>query len=318
MKPETVTPRCPLCSSLRHRVLDRLTRQELLSLWAHLDARLCPESLESFQGASFITLHACRHCGLRYFHPLLPGNAAFYRDLENQIPDYYPRTCPAFERILVLAAERGIREVLDLGCGAGSFLDRAREAGLETHGLDLNAQAAERCREKGHDVFCGSAGDYAEQASGRTFGLVTAFEVLEHLADPRSFFGQAARLVASAGFLAVAVPNDRGVHALCSLEPHQWPPHHLSRWRARGLRRLGEQDGLEVVSVEADRLHATQLGRYISLQRELERALGRRAATPRSRWPGVVASVYRLAGVRRYTRLGLSLHALYRKPAGSG
>jgi SAM-dependent methyltransferase len=147
--------------------------------------------------------------------------------------------------------------------------------------------------------------------------LVTAFEVLEHVPDPAAFFREAAALVAPGGYLAIAVPNNEGAHRLCSLEPLQWPPHHLTRWRAADLRRLGERNGLELASLEGDPLRGMQLRYYLRLQGELEHLLGRRKSRPGRLWPELVTFVYRVLLCRRYVRRGSSLHALYRKPAGA-
>jgi len=308
-------PRCFLCDSRRTRTRDRLTPQELELTWFHLGVKFGPAAAAVFEGISALELLECRDCGFRYFHPSVPGNGAFYADLHRQFRDYYPSTCPAFARALAVARQEQLREVIDLGCGAGHFLDAARTEGLSTHGLDLNPDAVAECCERGHDVQCCTAEAYAADHPGRRFALVTAFEVMEHVPDPRTFFRDTAALVAPGGFLALAVPNDAGVHGWCSLEPHQWPPHHLTRWRAKDLRRLGEQHQLEVVSVEGDLLRGSALRFYMKLQRELEFVLGRRKSKPGGLLPELVTFAYRILFLRQWVQKGISLHALYRKPS---
>ena len=43
----------------------------------------------------------------------------------------------------------GARDVLDVGCGRGEFLDLLREAGVRARGLDLNHEMVEVCRARG-------------------------------------------------------------------------------------------------------------------------------------------------------------------------
>ncbi len=310
-------PRCLLCGSDSLEPLDALTPPELEQLWFHMGVKLSPAAQALFNGHRHIELLRCGGCGFQFFSPVLPGNSPFYEDLQRQIRDYYPVTCPAFTRALAAARTHGLREVMDLGCGSGAFLDLAKAEGLATHGLDLNVQAVAGCRERGHEVINQTAEDFAATRPERRFPLVTSFEVMEHVPDPAAFFREAAALVAPSGYLAIAVPNNEGVHRLCSLEPHQWPPHHLTRWRATDLRRLGEQNRLEIVSLDGDELRGVQLRFYLRLQRELEHLLGRRKSPPGRLWPEAVTFVYRVLLARRYVRRGISLHALYRKPAGA-
>lgn len=310
-------PRCLLCGSDSSKPLDALTPPELEQLWFHMGVKLSPSARELFTGLKRIELLRCGGCGFQFFAPVLPGNSPFYEDLQRQIRDYYPTACPAFARALAAARAHGLREVMDLGCGSGAFLDLAKAGGLATNGLDLNAHAVAGCRERGHEVMNLTAEAFAATRPERRFPLVTSFEVMEHVPDPAAFFREAAALVAPGGYLAIAVPNNEGVHRLCSLEPHQWPPHHLTRWRAADLRRLGEQNRLEIVSLDGDELRGVQLRFYLRLQRELEYLLGRRKSPPGRLRPGLVTFVYRALLCRRYVRRGISLHALYRKPAGA-
>lgn len=312
-----VPPRCCLCGSNRTKVRDRLTPRELELTWFHLGVKFSPEAASVFEGISALELHECRPCGFRFFTPTLPGNGAYYADLQRQIRDYYPVTCPAFARALGVARRAQIREVMDLGCGAGYFLDAARTEGLTTHGLDLNPQAVADCRDRGHDVQCCTAEAFAATRPEKRFPLVTSFEVMEHVPDPAAFFREAAALVAPGGYLAIAVPNEAGVHGWCSLEPHQWPPHHLTRWRPQDLRRLGELNDLEVISMEGDLLRGIALGFYLRLQRELQYVLGRRKTKPSTVLPALLTFGYRVLLLRHFCQKGISLHALYRKSVTS-
>jgi 2-polyprenyl-3-methyl-5-hydroxy-6-metoxy-1,4-benzoquinol methylase len=306
---------CSICRCGQHTVVDRLKPSEIESLWRHLRVQLSEAALKSFGAADEISLLECTGCGFRQFNPVLPGNAEFYADLQNQVARYYPTDSPSFFHALDLARKTGAREVIDLGCGAGSFLDLAKSAGLETHGLDLNTQAVAAVRARGHDVLNCTAEQFAATSPGRRFGLVTSFEVMEHVPDPAAFFRDAARLVAPGGHLAVAVPNAEGIYRWWTLDPCQWPPHHITHWRRADLERLGRDNGLELVRIDADALRGVQIRGSLRLQGEFEHLLGRRTKPPGKLWPELLTFLYRVALCRRYLRLGNSLHAHYRKPA---
>jgi 2-polyprenyl-3-methyl-5-hydroxy-6-metoxy-1,4-benzoquinol methylase len=309
-------PLCPICRSDRSAVVDRLNMAELDAFWAEVGVRLSSAAKRSYRGAEELRHLRCGGCGFEFFDPVAPGNAAFYAELQDQITRYYPTDSPAFFRAIDRAKAEKLGEVMDLGCGAGAFLDHARVAGLRTHGLDLNTQAVLAVRARGHDVLESTAEDFARRMPERRFRMVTSFEVMEHVPDPVAFFAGAARLVAPGGYLAISVPNNEGVHRWCSLEPRQWPPHHLTRWRRKDLERLGRDNGLEVVLMDADILRGVQMRHYFELQRAFEKILGRKPTLPGPLATELIVFLYRIALCRRYLKLGISLHVHYRRPAG--
>jgi 2-polyprenyl-6-hydroxyphenyl methylase/3-demethylubiquinone-9 3-methyltransferase len=101
--------------------------------------------------------------------------------------------------------------ILDIGCGGGLLSEPLARLGGKVTGLDAaerNIAIAKRHAELGGlaiDYRAGSAEDLA--ASGRQFDVVLAMEVVEHVADPASFLGAAAALVAPGGLLIVATLN---------------------------------------------------------------------------------------------------------------
>jgi len=76
----------------------------------------------------------------------------------------------------------GARDVLDLGCGRGEFLDLLREHGIPARGLDLNHEMVELCRGRGLDVVEAEALAYLQALPGESLGGIFAAQVVEHLA----------------------------------------------------------------------------------------------------------------------------------------
>jgi 2-polyprenyl-3-methyl-5-hydroxy-6-metoxy-1,4-benzoquinol methylase len=72
--------------------------------------------------------------------------------------------------------------LLDVGCGADSFLGLAKAAGYRVTGLEVNPLLAERARTTGAEVLVADITSMALDA--RRFDVVTAFDIVEHLLDP--------------------------------------------------------------------------------------------------------------------------------------
>jgi len=75
----------------------------------------------------------------------------------------------------------GARDVLDVGCGRGEFLDLLKQQGIAARGIDLNHEMAEVCRARGLDVTEADAAGYLERLPDASLGGLFAAQVVEHL-----------------------------------------------------------------------------------------------------------------------------------------
>jgi len=226
---------CPLCGGQELGVTEQLSGLQLRALWKALGREFTPEAW-GIHEHYLVALQRCQACGFEFFDPSLAGDEAFYRELDR--PEYYSALRPEFARTLEFARRKGLRRVLDVGCGSGGFLDLARQAGCQTYGLELSTAAAEKARAKGHKIFSGLLPDLDRQQTSGGFDLISFFQVLEHVPAPLTVLKQAAMLLDAGGFVSVAVPSAQGVCQLAPWDPHQWPPHHVSRWRLADLDQL--------------------------------------------------------------------------------
>jgi SAM-dependent methyltransferase len=75
----------------------------------------------------------------------------------------------------------GAKDVLDVGCGRGEFLDLLTARGITARGLDLNHEMVEVCRARGLDVTEQDAVGYLETLPDASLGGLFAAQVVEHL-----------------------------------------------------------------------------------------------------------------------------------------
>lgn len=165
-------------------------------------------------------------------------------------------------------------EMLDVGCGAGSFLASMRARGWSVRGLEINENAARRAQAKGLDVFCGTL-NAARFASG-TFDYIRASHSFEHMTRPHEVLDEIHRLLKPDGKLLIAVPNYRSLpaHLFAASWYHLCPPVHAFQYSVISLKRLLKMHNFEVVRVVFNSHYAGLLG---SLQIWLNRDTQRRS-----------------------------------------
>jgi SAM-dependent methyltransferase len=105
----------------------------------------------------------------------LPDYFAFESRLRGSTDAVRERQRPYVERL------RGHTPVLDLGCGRGELLMLLRDAGVEAHGVDADADMVAFARGEGLDVEQSSAHAALEAAADASLGAVTALQLVEHL-----------------------------------------------------------------------------------------------------------------------------------------
>jgi ubiquinone/menaquinone biosynthesis C-methylase UbiE len=85
-------------------------------------------------------------------------------------------------------------KVLDVGCGTGALMDELTAQGHEVSGLDISEEAVKFCQMRGHNrVYLADAAKLP--FADRSFDLVTAIGVIEHLDNDEIFLNEVARIL---------------------------------------------------------------------------------------------------------------------------
>jgi 2-polyprenyl-3-methyl-5-hydroxy-6-metoxy-1,4-benzoquinol methylase len=145
------------------------------------------------------------------------------------------------------------QRVLDVGCGNGAFLLKAREAGWQVMGVDPDPDAVATARQKGLEVRLGSVEAFAGEAG--LFDAITFSHVIEHAHDPKSVLADAYRLLKPGGKLYLDTPNidSRGSRIFGRHWRGIETPRHLVLFSLSGLQQLLQQCGFSVIELQRRR-----------------------------------------------------------------
>ncbi|MEA2574695.1 MAG: hypothetical protein QOH93_1993, partial [Chloroflexia bacterium] len=174
----------------------------------------------------------CRECGLLYANPRWKASELFGRYTAEYWEQYagtirdtsvdeqanYARWLP------FLAVHDPVRlhnRLLDVGCATGEFLLAAKTRDWEVYGVETSPPAAAQAeRLAGAIVHAGTL----ETATfpHAHFDVITMWDVIEHLQDPRGYLQQIAALLRPGGMLSITTPN---IHSLAyRLLGPDWTP----------------------------------------------------------------------------------------------
>jgi SAM-dependent methyltransferase len=209
---------------------------------------------------SFVT---CRQCGLSYQNPRLKLEhvIAYYDDEYiahrkktnwGPLTPFYERAMDKHDREKAALISRYVRldcnsRVLDVGCGAGTFLAKIyrmfESVTTAVDFKDLSALPAFR------DVtfHCGLL--YEQPLGEGSFDLITMWHFLEHDYDPLRTLRFARGLLTTQGLLVIEVPRLDSL--TWRLYRERWPglqaPQHTILFARNSLQSMVQQAGLEVV-----------------------------------------------------------------------
>jgi 2-polyprenyl-3-methyl-5-hydroxy-6-metoxy-1,4-benzoquinol methylase len=232
-------------------LLGRLNAKDVADRW---QAVLSVNVGEEFRSLGVIEYWKCNDTGFCWYTPgVAAGGAELYVQLQ-EFDWYYKREKWEFSAAIELIAEN--EAVLEVGVGEGYFLDVAKKRNRNNLvGLELNPKSADKARNLGFRVYDVPLAKLREETTER-FDVVCAFQVLEHVPDPRQFLEGMICMLRPGGRLILSVPNaeimrkiDPGCRDLLNS-----PPHHMGHWDENCLRALQRVLPLELTLIRREPL----------------------------------------------------------------
>lgn len=243
----------------------------------------------------------CGVCGVGHADPFAAADQEWYarfKIYEAGFDEKYPLEWRHKKFLSLMPPPRAGAQLLDVGCGTGTFLKAASDRGYVVQGLDFEPErAAFGARVFGVPIDVATLHQHLSRGNSGRYDVVTCFEIVEHLDDPVGFLKQVKTALKREGQLAVSMPNWNRPFQL-SAQIGDFPPHHLTWWTKQTLHDFLARNGFSQVRVYEEpfdlrrvlflRIH-TGLGQLTSA------AAGRIIRSDKARAQVVVGRVTRIA-----------------------
>lgn len=206
----------------------------------------------------------CTRCGLMFANSQLAAVEVLNHYVSVEDPLYLEERSGrvlTFQRHLEplhrLTGPPAGRRLLDVGAYVGVFVEIARQAGWQAEGIEPSRWAVAQARSRGLPVQEGTLAQAGFEEAG--FDVVTMWDVVEHLADPKAELHQAYRVLRPGGWIVLHTMDIDSL--LARVLGKRWPwlmEMHLYYFSRRTLKRMLESAGFEWVQAEPQ-------GRYLRL-----------------------------------------------------
>lgn len=197
----------------------------------------------------------CLECGLIYISPRpsigeikdLYGHDQANISAQAHIQDGYAKRLYAKRNLQIIRRFVRRGSILEIGAGAGYFLDEARRAGFDVDGIELNSTQAEFIRRQMH-IRCEGKPLDSQSFGSHTFDVVYHCDVISHFFDPIGEFHNINRKLHDGGLVVFETGNGGDIDAkyFKLIKTFQYPDH-LFFFSEKNIRSLLESTGFELL-----------------------------------------------------------------------
>ncbi len=241
-----VSRRCPICDSARFARL-----------------RFCKNSNDPFW-------RKCKDCKSIYARDIPDSKTieehylGYYDGINLEIPQFVRSNLD--KRIDSLKGYRTeSNNILDIGFGAGIFLEAAQERGWICSGTEYSPDSIRIASSNGWIVH---KGDLGEGDLPGPFDVVAAIEVLEHVSSPASIVNSAAKRLRKGGAFYGTTPNSNSINS--RLLGEKWSvltfPEHQVLLNKRSIKLLFSAWNLKPIAIGSTGFNPIDIVNVLRLQ----------------------------------------------------
>lgn len=184
----------------------------------------------------------CTACGFGFGFPFVGGDDTFYNIVHEQAG--YPKERWEYDMAINFFSKTTYpKRVLDIGAGAGFFLDKLSSP--YKYALEGSATTRSILKGKGINVYDDENTMIIENEG--TIDCVTMFQVLEHISDFKKIISTANKLLSLNGYFIISVPD---CDAMINQERLTgYPdifPNHINKWTPSSLELVLNKAGFKI------------------------------------------------------------------------
>lgn len=223
--------------------------------------RLCQSAnVRLYLSGKDFQLLKCGNCDIVFTDPfpsrriLELANKKLY-GRENSWEEHFSRFPFLFQRakktIFEIKKFKKSGRFLDIGCGFGLLLKIAKEEGFEVLGVEKEKKAAEIAAKKWRLPVI--QGEFPEiEIRPALFDVITCFDILEHVRDPRQFLSSIYNILKKDGLLVVQSPNIESLMAKSTGAQWNWLllPSHLWHFSPKTICMVIKRGGFKILKLK--------------------------------------------------------------------
>ncbi len=238
---------CNLCGSSEYKIIHKGLKDE-----EGTDLKKRYASSSNTIGNDQIV--QCKNCGLKYVNPRLMDdeivNAYSEGSDELFVSQVRGRELTFSKALKKIEKYSSKGNILDIGTAGGSFLKVAKDKGWEVHGVEPNKWLCEWGK-KNYGINIKQGTIFDNDFKKESFDVVTLWDVLEHVTDPKKTLEESNKLLKQEGLLVVNYPD---IGSLVSrLMGKRWIfllSVHLYYFDKKTIRKMLEKTGFEVIKMK--------------------------------------------------------------------
>lgn len=207
-------------------------------------------------------LYTCNDCKVIFCVPFKAHDAEFYSEADDILSENrHKKLTPWFKDHPSRKSDNlkngTDKTLLDIGCGDGPFVEFAAQNGFHVVGIDFDTTsliAAKRRNFKTEPEFINTdLEDYYKKNPGKKFDIITAFEVIEHLDNPKRVLKLINLMLKPGGLFIGTLPNFNRILIKKINMIYEIPPYHLTYWTSQTWKNVLEAKfGFKEVLIKND------------------------------------------------------------------
>jgi len=141
-------------------------------------------------------------------------------------------------------------KILDIGCGAGNFLEKLDNKHFDKYGLEINQEGYKLCKNKGVKVINKEINKF--DFKQEKFDVVTIWCVLEHINNPIETLKKIKEILTNNGILIFQIPNTGSMGFKFGRQNwfHLDSPRHLVIYNKSSINELCKITGFKIINIK--------------------------------------------------------------------